>query len=96
LHGARAFCSARRRAQLEQAFELMMSEDFEGRVLSFDPDAASASAQLAGRRRESGKTIEIRDLEIAGIALARKAPVATRYVRHFEGLGVEVINPWEK
>jgi len=31
---------------------------------------------------------------IAGIALARRASIATRNTRHFEGLDVPVVNPW--
>jgi len=38
--------------------------------------------------------MELRDLEIAGIALARKAGLATRNTRHFADLGIDLINPW--
>ena len=31
---------------------------------------------------------------IAGIALARRAAIATRNVRHFADLDVSVIDPW--
>nr|VFK04593.1 MAG: hypothetical protein BECKH772B_GA0070898_104633 [Candidatus Kentron sp. H]VFK04780.1 MAG: hypothetical protein BECKH772A_GA0070896_104591 [Candidatus Kentron sp. H]VFK07725.1 MAG: hypothetical protein BECKH772C_GA0070978_104493 [Candidatus Kentron sp. H] len=37
----------------------------------------------------------MRDTFIAGIALARKAVLATRNTRHFHDLKVTVINPWE-
>ena len=37
----------------------------------------------------------MRNTFIAGIALARKARIATRNVRHFDDLTVEVINPWD-
>ena len=40
------------------------------------------------------ESIEIRDVQIAGIALARKASIATRNIRHFEGLGIPLIDPW--
>ncbi|MGH7910496.1 MAG: hypothetical protein ACREQM_03085 [Candidatus Dormibacteraceae bacterium] len=38
--------------------------------------------------------IDARDVEIAGIAATRRATVATRNFRHFEGFGVDVVNPW--
>jgi len=38
--------------------------------------------------------VEIRDVQIAGIAAARKATLATRNIRHFEGLGMALVNPW--
>jgi proteic killer suppression protein len=34
------------------------------------------------------------DAQIAAIALAAEAPIATRNVSDFEHCGVEVINPW--
>jgi predicted nucleic acid-binding protein len=39
--------------------------------------------------------VEIRDVQIAGIASSRHAAVAIRNIRHFEGTGVELIDPWE-
>jgi predicted nucleic acid-binding protein len=33
-------------------------------------------------------------VQIAGIAAARKAAIATRNVGHFEGLGPHLIDPW--
>lgn len=86
--------AGRRRRSLEESFTKMMEEDFEGRVVPFDEGAAQAAGQIAAERRQSGRTVEIRDVQIAGIALARKAAIATRNVRHFEGLGPALINPW--
>ncbi|MHB1510372.1 MAG: PIN domain-containing protein [Acidimicrobiales bacterium] len=86
--------SSRRRRHLEAAFERVLSEDLDQRVLAFDVAAADAAGALVARRQRSGKAVEIRDAQIAGIALARKAPVATRNVRHFTELGVRLIDPW--
>ena len=36
----------------------------------------------------------MRDTQIAGIAIARRAAVATRNVKHFQDLSIPVINPW--
>src|SRR5262245_39469511 len=76
--------SGRRRRSLEDAFALMLEEDFEGRILSFDEPAAESAARIAAERRRLGRPVEIRDVQIAGIAAARKAAIATRNVRHFE------------
>lgn len=92
--GLDLLAAGRRRRQLEEAFAKALEEDFEGRVLSFDRAAAEAAAEIAARERRMGRTIEIRDVQIAGIAAARKATLATRNVRHFEGLGVNLVNPW--
>jgi len=37
----------------------------------------------------------MRDTQIAGIALARRATLPTRNVKHFQDLTVSVVNPWE-
>ena len=92
--GLEILASGRRRRSLEEAFERMLKEDFEGRIVPFDETAAQAAARIAGERRRLRRPIEIRDLQIAGIAAARKAAIATRNVRHFEGLGPELIDPW--
>jgi predicted nucleic acid-binding protein len=60
----------------------------------FDAEAAVAAAALAARRRKAGRTTDVRDIEIAGIAVSRKATLATRNVRHFDDLDVRVVNPW--
>jgi len=36
----------------------------------------------------------MRDTQIAGIVIARRAEFATRNIRHFSDLNVDVINPW--
>jgi len=92
--GLELLASGRRRRLLEEAFSKALEEDFEGRVVSFDEAAAQSAARIAADRRRLGRTVEIRDVQIAGIAAARKAAIATRNVRHFEGLGPELINPW--
>jgi len=66
-----------------------------GRVLSFDRGAAEAAAMLAARQRQIGRTTEIRDVQIAGIAAARKATLATRDTRHFEHIGIALVDPWQ-
>lgn len=85
----------KRRKALESAFDKLLVEDLEGRVLDFDQPAAEAAAQLAAGRQREGQTIDMRDTQIAGIVIARRAEFATRNVRHFSNLNVDVINPWD-
>lgn len=84
----------RRRRVLEAAFEEVLQSDLENRVLDFDRTAAVAAARLAAKRQQVGRSVDLRDTQIAGIALARRATMATRNVRHFEDLDVPVVNPW--
>jgi predicted nucleic acid-binding protein len=86
--------AGRRRKALEAACDRLLEEDLENRVLPFDGMAALQAAVLAAARQQAGRPVDIRDTQIAGIAQARRATLATRNVRHFEGLSVPVVNPW--
>lgn len=81
-------------AALAAAFEDLLREDLAGRVAPLDRAAAEVAGDLAARREAAGRTVDVRDTLIAGIALARRASVATRNVRHYADLGTGVINPW--
>ena len=85
----------RRQQALEAAFARLLEEDLENRVLDFDSAAATEAALLAARRQKSGRSVDMRDTQIAGIALARRATLATRNLRHFQDLNVPVVDPWE-
>jgi toxin FitB len=84
----------RRRRELEVAYERLIEDDLQGRVQLFDASAANAAGTMAARSQRAGRGIEIRDLQIAGIVAARRAKLATRNVRHFDDLGIDLVNPW--
>lgn len=86
--------AGQRREGLKAALDATIAEDFDGRVLPFDTDAAKAYAEIAAARRASGRPIADADCQIAAIARAAGAVVTTRNTRDFEGCGVDVINPW--
>jgi toxin FitB len=86
----------RRRRQLENAFSRVLNEDFQGRILPFDREAAQAAASLAAQRRAVGKPVNFRDVEIAGIVSSRRAKLATCNVRHFADLNIELVDPWAR
>ena len=86
---------SRRREHLESAFADLLRIDLEGRVLPFDTEAADAAGRLVAARQRAGRGIEIRDAQIAGTTLARKATLATRNTRHFSDLGLRLVDPWK-
>lgn len=87
--------SGQRRRALEVAFDRLLIDDLEGRVLDFDRPAADAAALLAAARQQKGRVVDLRDTQIAGIVQARRARLATRNTKHFDDLNVEVVNPWD-
>jgi len=93
-HGVAILPAGRRRSALGQAIEGMLEEDFRDRILPFDRAAARAYASIAAERRALGRPISQFDCQIAAIARAREAAVATRNTGDFEDCGIAVIDPW--
>ena len=94
--GLALLASGRRKRQLSDAFGKVLDEDLQGRILPFDHEAAAEAANRAAERRAIGKPLDFRDIEIAGIVSARRATLATRNVRHFMDLGIELVDPWAR
>lgn len=88
--------NGRRRADLEEAARAMFADDFEGRILPFDTEAASGYAEVFAARRKIGRPSGTVDLMLAAIARVRGASVVTRNVADFEGVGVAIVNPWDE
>ena len=93
-HGVALLPAGRRRTALSMAIEGILEEDFRNRILPFDRAAASAYAAIAAKRRAAGRPISQFDCQIAAIARAHEAAVATRNTGDYEGCGIEVIDPW--
>lgn len=92
--GLELLTPGRRRKQLEQAFDQLLTEELAGRVQPFDQAAALAAGSIAANQQRGGRSVEVRDVQIAGIATARKATLATRNIRHFKELGVDLVDAW--
>ena len=84
----------RRRRDLAALAAAIFAEEFQGRVLSFDMNAAAAYADIFASRRRGGRPAPPMDLMIAAIAKSQGASVVTRDTGGFEGCGLAVINPW--
>ena len=95
LYGLRLLPAGKRRKSFESIVESMFAVDLGGRILPFGGDAARAYAIIAAERQRKGRPIAQFDAQIAGIAQAHGAVIATRNVRDFEGCGVQLINPWD-
>jgi predicted nucleic acid-binding protein len=94
LSGIAIMPEGRRRLDLEAAARAMFLEDFEGRVLPFDMEAAIAYADIFAARRRAGRPTATGDLMIAAVAYCRNARVVTRNTADFEACGVAIVNPW--
>jgi predicted nucleic acid-binding protein len=92
--GVQLLPKGKRREALEETANEIFDDDFQGRVFSFDGDAARAYARIVAARRRSGRPISEADAQIAAIARALGFDLATRNVSDFEGCGVELHDPW--
>jgi hypothetical protein len=83
----------RRREQLVAQWDLL-----EGRWLGTFLPLGMHEARIAGlssaRRRNMGRPIAMADACIAGICIVSGAALATRNTRDFDGIGLELLNPW--
>ena len=93
-YGVAILPAGRRRRTLLADIEGMLRDAFEDRVLPFDREAAREYAYIATVRRSAGRPVAPTDCQIAAIARSRDLTVATRNVRDFDDIGVEIVNPW--
>ncbi len=85
-----------RKQQLAHNVAAMLEQDFAGQVLAYDLAAASIYAELVAQRERTGRPIAMADAQIAAICLAHGASLVTRNEKDFDGLGLMVINPWNR
>jgi predicted nucleic acid-binding protein len=68
---------------------------FAGRILAFDGSTAETAGRVRAARDRQGRPISVGDAMIAAICVVHGAALATRNVRDFSGLDLELINPFE-
>ena len=93
LAGVATLPPGRRRTDLARAIEAILHR-LDARMLSYDSGAAREYAAILFERRSAGRGISVQDAMIAAICRSRGASLATRNTKDFDGLGLEVINPW--
>jgi predicted nucleic acid-binding protein len=95
LYGIEILPKGRRREQLFHEADATFEEAFAGRILSFNEQAARIFGGITVSRRTQGRPIGILDAQIAAIARAHGAILATRNTDDFEGCGLRLVNPWQ-
>lgn len=65
-----------------------------GRVLSFDVEAALTYGVVSAAHESKGRRMSFGDAQIAAVCLSVGATLATRNTEDFEGLGLDLLNPW--
>ncbi len=83
-----------RRDRLRAVISSFLS-DYSDRILHLDRSAAEWAARFRANAVRAGRPPDLIDILIAGIAKAHDLAVATRNVRDFEHLDIDVFNPWD-
>jgi predicted nucleic acid-binding protein len=96
LYGIGLLPKGKRRDALLREADSAFTDDFAGRILVYDESAARIFALISAARRSQGRPIGIHDAQIAAIARANNAALATRDVGDFESCGVKLVNPWQE
>ena len=94
LAGLAVMPAGKRRDKLRKMLTEQVLPLFEGRILSFDAEAAEAFGGVHARAQKAGNPISFADAAIASTASVHGFMLATRNVRDFKGTGVELLNPW--
>ena len=95
LHGLARLPDGARKQGLQACWHALISDLFIDRIWPFCSDAAHWYAELLVRRERLARPMASADAVIAAIALAHGAVLATRNTKDFEGIGLELINPWQ-
>ena len=94
MFGAARLPDGAKKRQLAKSIQGTVEQDYAGRILSFDLEAAAAYAEISARCEAIGRSIDMADAQIAAICWVQDAQLATRNTKHFEGFGLKLINPW--
>lgn len=83
-----------RKQRLQEVIDQIEIDLYRDRILVFDASAAAACGRIAADREQKGEPMQQMDALIAAIATVHGAAIATRNMRDFDGLGIELINPF--
>lgn len=95
LYGAARLPPGKRQQGLTTAIEAIVLAAGH-RVLDYDQASARQYAVQRASRMASGRPVSAEDMMIAAICAAGGHSIATRNVSDFEGVDVEVIDPWDR
>lgn len=64
-------------------------------VLALDSGTALVAGELMADAERHGRSLAVPDAQVAATCLVHRTALATRNVRDFAGLGIDIVNPWD-
>ncbi len=86
----------KRRSVLEQWLQNDLEQYFEDRLLSVTKSIAVRWGVLSARALDNGRPLTVVDGLLAATAIGHDLTMVTRNVKHFDGLGIHILNPWDQ
>lgn len=93
-YGLQFMAQGQRRVSLQNSLLGVIAE-YEDRILPVERVGAEWAARFRAEAQRSGYTLDLGDALFAGTAKTHDLAIATRNVRDFDGLDVNVVNPWD-
>ena len=94
VHGFERLPVGKRRSDLVNRFEEFVGGSAPFLILPLDAASGRRAGVLAALREQLGRPVRMADMMIAGICAEHGAGLATRNVRDFQGLDLNVRDPW--
>ena len=92
--GVELLSPGRKRDNIDTKLMELVSQ-YSDRILPVGYQEASQAASFRAQANRMGRVLDIGDALIAGTAKINDLPVATRNIRDFDYLDLEVFNPWD-
>jgi hypothetical protein len=93
-YGLEAADEGRKLQAKRRRFETFLARGFADRIFPFTTQAAMAYGQVCHTRSQLGRPIGAFDAMIAAIARTQGATIATRNIKDFELLDLDLLNPF--
>lgn len=93
LSGAELLPDGQRKSSLQAKYRDLIAA-YSDRIADFDLDASRHYAVVLANQARAGRNPGTADTQIAATALSLGMTLATRNTKHFEGLGIRLIDPW--
>lgn len=93
--GVHLMPAGRRRNAFAQWVRGALQDQFRGRILPIDEAVAAAWGILMARSKRQGAELDPMDAFFAATAYEYNLILVTRNIRHFTGLDIPLINPWD-
>jgi len=93
--GVASMARDKRRNHLDEWLRSELPARFDRRIVGIDVVIADAWGDIQARARQKGRPVSPMDGLIAATAEVHDMTIVTRNTKHFEAVGLPLVNPWD-